>query len=46
MVKDEPVVVDDVWVTSRQPDDLPKFCDALIRVLDRSFPEEESTTIH
>lgn len=34
-VKDEPVVSDGNWVTSRKPDDLPKFCQEIIRVLQR-----------
>jgi protease I len=45
-VKDEPVVVDNGWVTSRQPDDLPQFCETLLKVLEQTFPEEESTTLH
>ena len=32
-VKDEPVVVDDNWITSRKPDDLPQFSDAIVRRL-------------
>ena len=29
-VRDEPVVVDRNWITSRKPDDLPKFSDAIV----------------
>ena len=32
-VKDEPVVVDDNWITSRKPDDLGPFSDAIVRRL-------------
>jgi len=32
-VKDEPVVKDGNWITSRKPDDLQQFSDALIRAL-------------
>jgi deglycase len=32
-VKDEPVVRDGNWITSRKPDDLPQFTDALIQAL-------------
>ncbi len=32
-VKDEPVVVDDNWITSRKPDDLGKFSDAIVERL-------------
>ncbi len=32
-VKDEPVVVDDNWITSRKPDDLGPFSDAIIQKL-------------
>ncbi|HVP61157.1 MAG TPA: type 1 glutamine amidotransferase domain-containing protein [Myxococcaceae bacterium] len=32
-VKDEPVVRDGNWITSRQPDDLQQFSDALIQAL-------------
>jgi protease I len=30
---DEPVVADGRLVTSRQPEDLPEFCKAIIRIL-------------
>ncbi len=29
-VKDEPVVIDRNWITSRKPDDLPQFSDAIV----------------
>jgi protease I len=29
-VRDEPVVIDRNWITSRQPDDLPKFSEAIV----------------
>ncbi len=32
-VKDEPVVVDDNWITSRKPDDLQQFSDAVVQRL-------------
>ncbi|HEX9289870.1 MAG TPA: type 1 glutamine amidotransferase domain-containing protein [Anaeromyxobacteraceae bacterium] len=32
-VKDEPVVVDDNWITSRKPDDLTQFSDAILQRL-------------
>lgn len=32
-VKDEPVVVDDNWITSRKPDDLAEFSDAVVQRL-------------
>lgn len=32
-VKDEPVVIDGNWITSRQPEDLEAFSDALLRAL-------------
>lgn len=32
-VKDEPVVIDGNWITSRQPDDLEAFSDAILRAL-------------
>lgn len=32
-VKDEPVVVDDNWITSRKPDDLGPFSDAIVQRL-------------
>ena len=32
-VKDEPVVVDRNWVTSRKPDDLPRFNEAVLQAL-------------
>jgi protease I len=32
-VKDEPVVIDDSWVTSRGPADLPRFCQAIVERL-------------
>jgi len=32
-VKDEPVVKDGNWITSRKPDDLQQFSDALIQAL-------------
>jgi len=31
-VKDEPVVMDGNWVTSRKPDDIPQFNDAMVRL--------------
>jgi protease I len=33
-VKDEPVVRDGNWITSRKPDDLPLFSDALLQTLE------------
>ena len=32
-VKDEPVVEDGTWITSRQPDDLPEFDRAIVQRL-------------
>jgi protease I len=32
-VRDEPVVVDDNWITSRKPDDLDRFSDAILQHL-------------
>jgi len=37
---DQPVVIDVNLITSRQPDDLPQFNDALIHMLSRSRPAE------
>jgi protease I len=34
-VKDEPVVKDRNWITSRKPDDLQQFSDAIVEELDR-----------
>jgi protease I len=42
-VKDEPVVWDRNWITSRQPDDLDAFSDALLETLGANASEEEST---
>jgi protease I len=44
-VKDEPVVIDGNWITSRKPDDLEQFSEALLRALGkdrRARPEEEA----
>ncbi len=30
---DQPVVVDDNWVSSRRPDDVPVFCEALVKLI-------------
>ncbi len=35
-VKDEPVVRDRNWITSRKPDDLQQFSDAIVEELDRA----------
>jgi len=35
-VKDEPVVRDRNWVTSRKPDDLKQFSDAIVDELERA----------
>jgi protease I len=35
-VRDEPVVTDDNWVTSRQPSDLPQFVPAMFTLFERS----------
>jgi len=35
-VKDEPVVRDRNWITSRKPDDLQQFSDAIVEELERS----------
>ena len=35
-VKDEPVVKDRNWITSRKPDDLQQFSDAIVEELERS----------
>jgi protease I len=45
-VKDEPVVRDRNWITSRKPDDLQQFSDAIIEELDRadSGPRDTSRT--
>ena len=32
-VRDEPAVVDDNWITSRKPDDLDQFSDAILQRL-------------
>ena len=32
-VRDEPVVIDRNWITSRQPDDVPQFSDAIVRFM-------------
>lgn len=37
---DEEVVVDGNFITSRRPDDLPAFCDALIRTISRAADAE------
>jgi protease I len=39
-VRDEQVVIDRNWITSRQPDDLTAFSDALIRALGEDRPSE------
>lgn len=36
---DFPVLVDHPLITSRQPDDLPDFCDAILRALDVQNPQ-------
>ncbi|HET9752935.1 MAG TPA: type 1 glutamine amidotransferase domain-containing protein [Myxococcales bacterium] len=35
-VKDEPVVIDRNWITSRKPDDLPQFSEAIVEELEAS----------
>jgi protease I len=40
-VRDEPVVVDRNWITSRQPSDLEAFSDALLQALGRAPAEAE-----
>jgi deglycase len=40
-VKDEPLVVDGTWVTSREPGDLPQFCRAMVQILEGVFPTRE-----
>ena len=39
-VKDEPVVRDRNWITSRKPDDLPQFSAAIVDQLEASEPED------
>jgi protease I len=43
---DEEVHVDQGLVTSRKPDDLPAFCDALLRQLDGCIPEPAECQTH
>jgi protease I len=35
VVKDDPVVVSGNWVSSRQPSDIPEFCQAALQMLER-----------
>jgi protease I len=44
-VKDEPVVRDRNWITSRQPDDLDAFSDALLETLDAGEIEEDTVPV-
>jgi protease I len=39
-VRDSAVVIDDNWITSRKPDDLPPFIEALLRELQQAEPTE------
>jgi protease I len=46
-VKDEPVVEDGNWITSRKPDDLQQFSDAIVRrlrALERAAPQGEMSS--
>ena len=38
-VKDEPVVIDQNWITSRKPDDLQQFSDAIVEHLEGESPD-------
>jgi protease I len=40
-VVDEPVVVDENWITSRKPDDLEEFSTAILEALDELAAEDE-----
>jgi len=40
-VKDEPVVRDRNWITSRKPDDLPQFAEAIVEQLEAGETEEQ-----
>ena len=42
-VKDEPVVRDRNWITSRKPDDLEQFSDAIVESLESSGEERAQT---
>ncbi len=42
-VKDEPVVVDGNWITSRKPDDLQQFSDAMVEELEGADDARPST---
>jgi len=42
-VKDEPVVRDRNWITSRKPDDLQQFSDAIVEELERSESGVDAT---
>ena len=35
-VKDEPVVIDQNWITSRKPDDLEQFSEAFVQALQKA----------
>ncbi len=39
---DFPVIVDGKLITSRQPEDLPRFCDAILEALDTPRPERQA----
>jgi protease I len=41
--QDEPVVVDDGLITSRKPDDLPQFCQALVREFEQGARRHAAT---
>lgn len=43
-VKDAPVVRDGHWLTSRMPDDLPQFCDAVAQMLTETGPVSRQET--
>lgn len=40
---DEPVVIDGHFITSRNPDDLPQFCAAIINYLAQGAPKRQKT---
>ncbi len=42
---DQPVVIDESLITSRKPDDLPAFNEALIRMISRELPSETADAI-
>lgn len=45
-VKDEPVVIDQNWITSRKPEDLPQFCDAILQAIGELRPGDQPSHLN